>query len=164
MGACVSKVEDAVNQGEHMVCINLTHISGGEKQWCMNNVIVIDANGNFLSHSENLLWHQWNEIGESVVIDCPNSARFIAFASQDMTSCKLQVVENTSTTLSLPSNPVNTIHWSNGAHACKNWNSDCNANERMWAYTVVPFAVSGEEPPRAPFHSSWDDLKYLKYP
>lgn len=155
MGGTASKVEDV-----HSICINLKHVSGADK-WCMNNVIVIDSNGNFLSHSENLLWHQWNEAGESVIIDCPNSARFIAFASQDMKSAKLEVVENTSSTLSLPSDPVDTIHWSNPAHASKEWNGDCNCNERMWAYTVVPFAVKGEKPPRKPFHASWADLKYL---
>ena len=173
MGACSSA--PVVNgtpvrgQNDDAVTIEIKRVSGGiadrDNQWCLNNIIIIDANGSFVSHSEDALFHRWMKGSESWTVECPASARFIAFASQDIKSASLNVTSrsgSSASSISVPPEPVDTIHWSNGEFAY-DWNADCNANERAWSYTVVPLLSSVKGPnQKTSWFSSWLCLKELR--
>ena len=164
--------EQTLTQNDDSITIEIKHVSGvaeRDSEWCLNNIIIIDSNGAFVSHSKDGLFHQWMKGSAICTVQCPASVRFIAFSSQDMQMASLNVTSrfgSSASSLSLPSNPVETVHWSNGNFGSENWNADCNANERTWAYTVVPLLGTGSSKSnhddRSSFFSSWLGLKQLR--
>jgi hypothetical protein len=161
----VVKQITTVPMEESNVTITIKHVRGvaqRDGEWCLNNIYVIDGSGTFMRHSLENLFHEWRKQGESFDIQCSDSARFVAFASQDMTSAHLSV--RSSSNLVLPDSPVETVHWSNGDYAQRPWTAECNNNVQKWAYTVVPLHKYGTQESEISISSfsSWKNLNKLR--
>ena len=175
MGGCGSKVpinaESSAAEGETpskgddpLIRINIEHVSGVTDggEWTLNNIIAVDGNGTIMRHSEDAIILESYQNGRSFAFDCASNVRFVAFASQDMKSACIQI--NTPSDLAVPSDAFETIHFSNGKHACTPWDAECNFEPTKWAYTVVPLHPKGMDKSkiRPVFHASWSELSSLR--
>ncbi len=151
----------------HMITINIRHVSGvadRDGEFCLNNIYAIAGNGAFLPHSQDSLFHEWRKQGASFSVECSSKVRFIAFASQDMQSACIQIT--TPSDLAVPTDAIDTIHWSNGEYAFRPWGAECNEDATKWAYTVIPLYSNSigmdESEIRSSFHASWGELNNLR--
>ncbi len=125
----------------NLITIRIKHHEGATKQgqWCMNGIVFVDENLQVLPHSlesSDLNDNNWVEQGKEFSVKCSAKAKYFAFSSQDMQKAVVTLTTKPeSSTVSLPSEPIDTVHWSHPKF-CDDDNFAGNL-PKTWAYTVV---------------------------
>ncbi len=134
----------------NLITVSIKHHEGVTRQgqWCMNGIVFVDENLQVLPHTlENsgLNSDSWVEKGKEFSVMCSAKAKYLAFSSQDMEKAVVTLkTKPESSTVSLPSEPINTVHWSHPKF-CDDDNFAGHLPE-TWAYTVVSLFNDPQEP------------------
>jgi len=134
-----------------MTEITISHVSGlsPDKDWCLNNLLCFNSQGERLPTDADSLYHQWMKSGRTVTVQVPTSAASIAFASQDVQEVAIALSHkgDGKSGGGSWSNKMScrTVHWSNGQFGERgDWTAESNNDPTHWAYTLVPLAPNSK--------------------